>query len=367
MSRVHKNTVIEDSRMPTLTTVNTTTINEDTAYTYSYTSLKTAANESADVSVFKITELLNGSLKIGTRVITAADIITGVWYSSAGITIGSTFFSGSLVWTPQADYVGTEAAFSILGATAINGVLSAGNVNVNFNVTNVNDAGLVTISGTPTQGQTLTALVSDLDGLPGVINYQWKAGTTNISGATSSTYTLTEAQVGKTITCLVTYTDLRGSAESRTSAATLTVANINDAVTGGVLISGTVTQGQTLTASNTLADPDGMGTISYQWKANGVNLSTGTTRVLTQAEVGKVITVTASYTDGHGTVESVTSNATSPVVNVNDALTGTVTITGTKTQGQTLTASKPRLSLQEISMRVSFDTFMTVVVITHII
>ena len=54
---------------------------------------------------------------------------------------------------------------------------------------------------------------------------------------------------------------------------------------------------------------------------------------------GKVITVVASYTDGHGTAESVASADTSAVANLNDAPTGSVTIAGTATQGQTLTAS----------------------------
>ena len=64
-----------------------------------------------------------------------------------------------------------------------------------------------------------------------------------------------------------------------------------------------------------------MGTVSYQWFANGVEISgaTGSTYTLTQNEVNKAITVVASYTDGFGANESVTSSATSSVVNVNDA------------------------------------------------
>ena len=211
-------------------------------------------------------------------------------------------------------------------------------------VANVNDAptGTVTISGTPTQGQTLTAsnTLADLDGL-GTISYQWRAAGTNISGATGASYVLTEAEVGKLITVVASYTDGHGTAESVTSSATAAVANVNDAPTGTVTISGTPTQGQILTASNTLADLDGLGTISYQWRAAGTNISgaTGASYVLTEAEVGKLITVVASYTDGHGTAESVTSSATAAVANVNDAPTGSVTISGTPTQGQTLTAS----------------------------
>ncbi|MBF0099021.1 MAG: FG-GAP repeat protein, partial [Magnetococcales bacterium] len=86
---------------------------------------------------------------------------------------------------------------------------------------------------------------------------------------------------------------------------------------------------------------DGLGAISYQWQADGVNIvgATGSTLVLAEAQVGSVITVLASYSDGHGTAESVTSASTSAVANVNDLPTGTVTISGTPHQNQTLTAS----------------------------
>ena len=86
------------------------------------------------------------------------------------------------------------------------------------------------------------------------------------------------------------------------------------------------TQGQTLTASNTLADADGLGTISYQWQRGGVDIAgaTGATYTTTQADVGSALRVIASYTDGQGTAESVASADTAAVTNVNDAPTGSV-------------------------------------------
>ena len=71
-------------------------------------------------------------------------------------------------------------------------------------------------------------------------------------------------------------------------------------------ISGTAQENQVLTASNTLADADGLGTISYQWQRDGVNVAgaTGTTYTLGNADVGHTIDVVASYTDGHGTAEA---------------------------------------------------------------
>jgi|CXWL01.1.fsa_nt_gi hypothetical protein len=90
---------------------------------------------------------------------------------------------------------------------------------------------------------------------------------------------------------------------------TFNLAAVNDAPVGTVTIAGSVTQGQILTASNTLADADDLGPITYQWNSNGTNISgaTESAYTLTEGDVGKTITVTASYTDGSGTFENVTS------------------------------------------------------------
>lgn len=94
----------------------------------------------------------------------------------------------------------------------------------------------------------------------------------------------------------------------------------NHLPTGAVSISGTATQGRTLTAVNNLSDLDGLGAVNYQWKADGVAISgaTSSSLVLTATQVGKAITVAASYTDGHGTAESVASSATAAVLKLSD-------------------------------------------------
>ena len=218
-------------------------------------------------------------------------------------------------------------------------------------VTNINDAptGLPTITGTPTQGQTLTAVIDDItdaDGL-GAFSYQWQASGNDISAATESTFVLTQAQVGKAITVTVSYTDGGNTAESLTSAATSAITNTNNDPDGLPTITGTPTQGQTLTAViDDITDADSLGAFSYQWQANGNNISgaTESTFVLTQAQVGQPIRVVVSYTDGGSTAETLTSPATSVVTNINDAPTGLPFITGTATQGQTLTAVIDRIT-----------------------
>lgn len=98
----------------------------------------------------------------------------------------------------------------------------------------------------------------------------------------------------------------------------------NAGPSGDVTISGTASEGETLIASNTLADEDGLGTITYQWQRDGDDIegATANTYTLTQDDVGAEITVTASYTDNGGVAESVTSSSTSAVANVNDDPTG---------------------------------------------
>ena len=104
--------------------------------------------------------------------------------------------------------------------------------------------------------------------------------------------------------------------------AQVTGAALNHLPTGDVLIGGTVAEGQTLTVSHTLADQDGMGAISYQWQAGGVDIAgaTGTSFKLTAAQLGKPISVVASYSDTLGSHESVSSNV---IASGNDTLKGT--------------------------------------------
>src|SRR6476660_8349967 len=90
--------------------------------------------------------------------------------------------------------------------------------------------GTVTITGTASEDQTLTANTSglaDADGL-GTFAYQWQRNGVNVSGATSSTYALGDADVGSTIRVVVSYTDGQGFAESSTSSPTGAVAAVND-------------------------------------------------------------------------------------------------------------------------------------------
>ncbi len=89
-------------------------------------------------------------------------------------------------------------------------------------------AGVPTISGTARVGETLTADtsgVADGDGLTNAdLSYQWTADSVDIEGGTSSSYTLTNDEVGKAIRVRVSFQDDGGNRESVTSVATELVA-----------------------------------------------------------------------------------------------------------------------------------------------
>jgi hypothetical protein len=212
-------------------------------------------------------------------------------------------------------------------------------------ITGLNSApgGKILLSGTAQQGQVLavdTRSLTDADGL-GSLSYQWAANGVNLAGATGSSYLLTEAEVGKTLTVTARYTDGRGTTETVTSTASGVVANVNDAPLGTVSLNGTPTQGQMLSVSQNLTDADGLGTFAYQWLASGTVISgaMGSSYRLTETEVGKLISVTVNYTDGHGTMESV-SSAASLVSNVNDLPSGRLTVSGRLEPGQSVSVNQ---------------------------
>jgi hypothetical protein len=212
-------------------------------------------------------------------------------------------------------------------------------------VTDVNDppVGVPTISGTSTQGQTLTAstsAITDTDGL-GSFSYQWQRGGNNINNATSSTYKLVQADVDQFISIRVRYTDGGNTLETVFSSQTSAIANVNDAPVGKPTISGTTAEGSVLSVITTgISDADGLGNFNYQWRRNGADVggATGDTFALTQTDVGSKFSVEVKYTDDYGFQESVVSNQTATITNVNDPPVGQPTINGNATQGQTLTA-----------------------------
>nr|WP_175563594.1 DUF4347 domain-containing protein [Pseudoxanthobacter soli] len=209
--------------------------------------------------------------------------------------------------------------------------------------------GGLAIGGTTAQGETLTLTdtVADADGITSSA-YQWQrwdgSAWVDISGATGTSYVLTQADVGHDVRAELRYVDGDGLATTVSSAATSAVTNVNFAPTGGLAIGGTTAQGETLTLTDTVADADGVASPAYQWQRLGtdgawhdISGATGTSYVLTQADVGHDVRAELRYVDGDGVATTVSSAATSAVTNVNFAPTGGLAVGGTAAQGETLT------------------------------
>ena len=222
---------------------------------------------------------------------------------------------------------------------------------------NVTATGQSTISGTAQVQETLTASTTDIaddNGLSGAtFVYQWVRsanGTdTDVAGATSSTFPLTQGELDHTVTVRVSFTDDAGYTETVTSAATAAVARQPNVSPSGLpTIRGVVAVGKTLTA-NTSGITDGNGltgaSFTYQWVRTIASVdadipgATGSTHTITASDAGAAFKIRVAFTDDDGYSETLTSNATGTVVQPpNQAASGQPTITGTAEVGETLTA-----------------------------
>jgi hypothetical protein len=175
--------------------------------------------------------------------------------------------------------------------------------------------------------------------------FHWQVGERRVQtsgweyASASSSIEVGQADVGKQVSVAATvpYLGVRYFAESEEA---FTVVNVNDLPVGTVRIEGdTGAAGATLRAVSNITDEDGMGALSYEWRADGKAIAgaTGATMVLDPLDAGKTITVVARYVDGFGQAESLASDADPNAVHVNTP--GTLTLDGTLAPWKTLRAT----------------------------
>ena len=174
------------------------------------------------------------------------------------------------------------------------------------------------------------------------------AGFTGIAGATAQTFTPTRLQVNRELRVVITYTDDQGTVETVKSPATSPVANSNDApvVTGNLIADTTPTETQTLTAlTGVISDGDGLPAtgLAFQWQvatttgpgaSEFTNIAGATAQTFTPTplQVNRELRVVVTYTDDQGTVETVTSPATTVVGDFFAANGAAQTLLGTEGQ-----------------------------------
>ncbi len=218
-------------------------------------------------------------------------------------------------------------------------------------VANVNrpPSGDILVVGAAVERQVLSvdsAALVDPDGI-GPLSFQWLRNGTEIPDATQSTYVPGAADVGQALAVEVSYLDGLGTLETIISVPTALVQMGNRAPTGTVAIAGSPVQGQSLRADvSTLADPNGLGMLQYQWLRDGVEIggATGATHLLVPADIGAKIAVRIGYVDGGGATEVVTSAPTARIADANDAPRGGVSVSGVARQDQFLHADTSRLA-----------------------
>jgi len=105
----------------------------------------------------------------------------------------------------------------------------------------VNTAGEVVVTGLAQVGETLSATVTDANGLTtSTLVYQWQLDGTDIDGSTAAMLLLTTAQSGGSVQLQVTYTDDDGFSETVVSTLSAPVADAPVAVGPGNFVRGSV-------------------------------------------------------------------------------------------------------------------------------
>ena len=193
------------------------------------------------------------------------------------------------------------------------------------------------VSGTAKQGQTLATTNGTWSNSPASYAYQWRdcdgSGNScaNISGATSSSYTLASGDVGHTIRVVVTAANAGGSA-SATAAQTGVVTSVPPAAPSNTAlptISGSTVQGQALNSSSGTwtGSPT---SYAYQWRecdgsgnsCANISGATSSSYTLASGDVGHTIRVVVTAANAGGSASATSSQTaavTAPSSNANCA------------------------------------------------
>lgn len=209
------------------------------------------------------------------------------------------------------------------------------------------------ITGTAEQGSTLTTNSGSWSGSPApTFAYAWDrcdssgGSCTAISGATTNTYTLQAADVGHTLRSSVTATNSAGSANQLSAATSVVTVTSAPANTAEPKITGSATVGSQLSVSNGTWSGSTPITYTYSWQqcdtngnnCNGISNAANQTYTVVSGDTGHTLRakVTATNSAGHATA---TADASGVVGGNSPVLVTEPKISGTTTEGQTLTVS----------------------------
>jgi len=208
-------------------------------------------------------------------------------------------------------------------------------------VQNVNDkpTGAPQLIGLAQEGDALkvdTSMIADEDGL-GTYSVIWQRSSTKTEWqaypqTVGGLLQLEQSHVGYSYRAVVSYVDSHGTKEILVTSPSETVANVDDAVQGEVVISGEAAEGQVITASTArISDEDGIASMSVAWEASvdgrnwrAIETEATTQIALTQALVNRKIRARVAVVDSFGIETVIFSQATDTVRNVNNKPAGTI-------------------------------------------
>lgn len=192
------------------------------------------------------------------------------------------------------------------------------------------------LSGSAQQSATLFTTNGGWQNSPTSFTYQWQkstngtSGWTNLSGATTNSYTVQSGDVSDYLRCQVTATNVTGSTTANSGVDGPVTSStpgvpVNSAAPA---ITGTVTQGDVLTGSNG-SWTNSPTSYAYQWQTSAdgstgwTNLSgaTASTYTIQSGDVGNHLRIQVTATNAGGSSSPANSTATSAVASSGGGLT----------------------------------------------
>ena len=200
-----------------------------------------------------------------------------------------------------------------------------------------------------------TASLADGDGL-GSIQVQWQISDDGdnwmvLPGAIQPRFVPRDAEVGKFLRVQISYVDGQGNPEMMISPMSQPVRNVNDKPMGRPELRGEAKENSTLAVDTSrITDEDGLGALSVIWQRSSERTNWENfpdqfddSIQLAQSDVGFTYRAVISYIDGFGTRETLVTDASETVANIDNPLEGEVIVRGQPVEGSELTANTSSL------------------------
>lgn len=200
-----------------------------------------------------------------------------------------------------------------------------------------------------------TASLADGDGM-GSIQVQWQISDDGdnwmvLPGAIQPRFVPRDAEVGKFLRVQISYVDGQGNPEMMISPMSQPVRNVNDKPKGRPELRGEAKENSSLAVDTSrISDEDGLGALSIIWQRSSERTNWENfpdqfddSIQLSQSDVGFTYRAVISYIDGFGTRETLVTDASETVANIDNPLEGEVVVRGQPVEGSELTANTSSL------------------------